>query len=829
MPNIPQQVTNFPEHVDNIVRIIKHGKREQKLFIIGLLCLGPILLPEALKANLLNLLPVFFKPAFSWLLVISITCFLWGFVLVFKKAAPHQMVLTSPPKPSVIKGPFAFGEMDGEIFLKLGRQADLKKILSWVLDSQICFVALQGASGAGKTSLLRAGLTYTLDREKEEHGIIPIYWEAVPENSAAELLRVILRACPEEKERLQNLDDLVDKVSDKKKVIIIDQAEQLSPENHPALFDLFKKIVAQKPPYTVTWIVAFREEYASIWFDFEAASPNFLPPKHSLKIFTEPQAREIIAVLAKESGLVPDNTVIVEMVNAMSDKGKVSPVEIGIGMMMLSEFYSGPEGKISLGKFKDVGGVTGLLRNYIKGKLEDQIPEHEHSGMQNALLDLVDPKTSNQRLSQGKSASELANTGQLSLNRMQHNLDYLIQVRILEQIEQPEHPVRYRLTHERMIPALESLGGELLAAAARAKRLLDERHLTWVKARHRKFLLSGRELRDVLKYHRHFTEDLSPELLHYMRQSKKTRNLKISLSILFVLSLFLWRPFIEKFIEPVRREQRLKKFTAQFVAVEGGVFNMGDSSGDGSVDEKPTHKVKLTNFKISAYEITNQQYCDFLNADDSAKVKAYKWLDFSNRYNQIRENGGRFVVFDKARKDDPVATVSWFGAAAFCNYLSKRNGYKPFYNVNDWSYDFSAKGFRLPTEAEWEYAARGGTKSKSYRYSGSDSIDVVAWYDKNSNSMIHTVGKKQPNELGLYDMSGNVHEWCQDWYGREYYEACRTQGVVENPKGSETGFHRVMRGGRWDGPARYCRSTFRPYNFPSYRSYGTGFRLVFVP
>ena len=424
MPSIPDQATKFSEQVENIVRIMKHGKREQVLFLTAFLCLGLAnFFPEALLTNLSKFLRDFFESALPWLNAIAGISISWGIALVWKKATPRKMDITATVKPSAIKGPFAFGETDGEIFRQLGREADLSKILGWVLDTQICFTALKGESGAGKTSLLRAGLAYTLKKEKEKYGVTPIYWEAVPENSTEELLRTIQVACPDEKESLQKLDDLVGHFSGTKKVIIVDQAEQLSPDKHTALFDLFKKLVAQKPPYTTTWIIAFREEYASTWFDFESTIPGFHPPKHPLKIFTEQQARDNMAVLAKASDLAPDNAVLVEMVNAMSDRGKVSPVEIGIGMMVLSELYRGPGSDISLGRFKDAGGVTGLLRTYIKGKLEDGMPEHEHSPMQNALLDLIDPDISHQRLSQGKSAPELAKTAQLPLNRMQYNLN----------------------------------------------------------------------------------------------------------------------------------------------------------------------------------------------------------------------------------------------------------------------------------------------------------------------------------------------------------------------------------------------------------------------
>lgn len=733
MQNIQEQTTKFSEQVENIVRIIKHGKREQVLFIAGFLCLGLAnLFPDFLIKILPAVKPDTFRNTLQWLNVISIVPFVWGIVRVWKKAIPRKIDITRTVKPSAIKGPFPFGEMDGEIFSQLGREADLSKILGWVLDSQICFTALKGESGAGKTSLLRAGLAYTLAKEKEKYGVTPIYWEAMPEKPAEELLRAIHVVCPEEKESLQTLYDLVDKASGTKKVIMIDQAEQLSPEKHSELFELFKKIVAQKPPYRTNWIIAFREEYASTWFDFECTIPDFHPPKHPLKVFTEQQAQDNMAVLAKESGLAPDNAVLVDMVNAMSDRGRVSPVEIGIGMMVLNELYSGPGSDISLGSFKDAGGVTGLLRTYIKGKMEDGIPEHERSPMENALLDLIDPEKPHQRLSKGKAASELAATAELPLNRMQRNLTYLASptVRILEQLparSQLESNVIYRLAHERLIPALESLARELLAAAEQAKRLLNERYRTWLKVKRWKFLLSGKELRDVLKYRSHFRDDISPEQVQYIRDSNKKRYMIISVGILVVACLMLWPTFNHKVIEPWLMGRRIEQLKKQFVPVTGGTFQMGDSLG--AKDEKPVHKVTLDSFEINKYEITNQQYCDFLNSLDTSEIKVNNWIGY---YCQIKEIEDQFVVPEKFEQY-PVVGVTWYGADAFARWL----------------------GARLPTEAEWEYAARGGHKSKGYKYSGSDSIDVVAWYAGNSGYQLHPVGKKQPNELGLHDMSGN--------------------------------------------------------------------------
>ncbi|NUM72516.1 MAG: formylglycine-generating enzyme family protein, partial [Ignavibacteriaceae bacterium] len=134
--------------------------------------------------------------------------------------------------------------------------------------------------------------------------------------------------------------------------------------------------------------------------------------------------------------------------------------------------------------------------------------------------------------------------------------------------------------------------------------------------------------------------------------------------------------------------------------------------------------------------------------------------------------------------------------------------------------NMNANGYRLPTEAEWEYAARGGSQSKGYTYSGSSNAGDIAWYDNNSGSKTHPVGQKQPNELGIYDMSGNVWEWCWDWYG-DYSSESQT-----NPKGPSSGGGRVYRGGSWYFYAGRLRPAYRNYNYPDYRNNSLGFRLL---
>lgn len=219
--------------------------------------------------------------------------------------------------------------------------------------------------------------------------------------------------------------------------------------------------------------------------------------------------------------------------------------------------------------------------------------------------------------------------------------------------------------------------------------------------------------------------------------------------------------------------------TYTMVPVEGGTFTMGATSEQGSdADnaEKPTHEVTLSSFSIGKTEVTQALWEAVMGSNPSE--------------------------FKGANK--PVENVSWKDCQTFIAKLDSLTGLP----------------FRLPTEAEWEYAARGGQKSQGYKYSGSNDVGEVAWYDGNSNSSTHDVAQKRPNELGLCDMSGNVWEWCSDWYGN-YSSSNQT-----NPQGPNSGQRRVLRGGGWYGFARCCRSSFRGYDVPDRRCINHGLRLV---
>ena len=217
----------------------------------------------------------------------------------------------------------------------------------------------------------------------------------------------------------------------------------------------------------------------------------------------------------------------------------------------------------------------------------------------------------------------------------------------------------------------------------------------------------------------------------------------------------------------------------EMVKVEAGSFDMGATSEmeNPYEDEKPVHRVTLTNnYYVGKYEVIQALWQAVMGSNPSK----FKGADL------------------------PVEQVSWNDCQDFVSKLNAMTG----------------KRFRLPTEAEWEYAARGGKKSRGYQYSGSNTLGDVAWYGDNSGSKTHAVGTKQPNELGIYDMTGNVWEWCQDWYD-SYSSSPQT-----NPTGAASGSYRVYRGGSWYVSAGLCRTSCRNNGAPGIRSIILGLRLV---
>ena len=319
--------------------------------------------------------------------------------------------------------------------------------------------------------------------------------------------------------------------------------------------------------------------------------------------------------------------------------------------------------------------------------------------------------------------------------------------------------------------------------------------------------------------------------------------------------------------------------------IPDGEFEMGDHLGDGYGDELPIHPVLLDSFFMGKYEITNRQYCDYLNSaydasdikvddgivyssSDSGNSYPYCNTSTSSSYSQIDYSSGVFSVRTKASRDmsdDPMVEVSWYGAVTYCNWRSQQEGYETCYNLSTWDCDFSKKGYRLATEAEWEYAERGGLSGKRFPWADPNITHIQANYYSSAfypydvsptrdyhplwsdvafpytspvgffdGTMKYKDDYNWPgsatsyqttsgaNSYGLYDMAGNVWEWCNDWYNSTYYST----SPYDNPQGPVSGTDRVLRGGCWYFYAYDCRVAYRIHYFPGSQTSYFGFRVV---
>jgi len=228
--------------------------------------------------------------------------------------------------------------------------------------------------------------------------------------------------------------------------------------------------------------------------------------------------------------------------------------------------------------------------------------------------------------------------------------------------------------------------------------------------------------------------------------------------------------------------EAIKSIESKMVTIQGGTFTMGcvnQQDTDCINWEKPRHTVTLSEFKIGKYDVTQKEWKTIMGTTPSGKYCA----------------------------ECPVVNVTWFEAQEFINKLNQMSG----------------KNYRLPTEAEWEYAAKGGDKAHGYKFSGANEAEMVAWYDSIISKEIHPVGQKKPNELGLYDMSGDVWQWCSDWFDPKFY----SNSPSNNPAGPSIATKdRVVRGGSWWGPMRDCRVANRDKFAPESKDDDVGFRLV---
>ena len=269
------------------------------------------------------------------------------------------------------------------------------------------------------------------------------------------------------------------------------------------------------------------------------------------------------------------------------------------------------------------------------------------------------------------------------------------------------------------------------------------------------------------------------------------------------------------------------------IPIPGGIFQMGHSAGD--ADEKPVHKVELSSFYLARTETTFTQFKTFVDAcgyvtDAERGDGSFVWDSLGwhkkDQINWRHDERGRLRSRTGGNYGDyPVLHLSWQDAAHYCNWLSMQSGLQQVYTIQEdtvWS-TFSATGYRLPSEAEWEYAAAEAKASQAQPYSGSGSLHALAWCSGNSNHRVHATAQRKANKFGLYDLTGNVWEWCHDWYARDFYTQSQAKA---NPTGPLKGQEHGLRGGSWNNNRAHGRLTNRSSRYPDFRDGSVGFRVA---
>ncbi len=535
MNDIEKTSVGLYNQIQRIIQIIRYGKKEQRLILFGLIWIAVFyFIPKGIHGQFVEMIPDWF----CWPGAIPI---LWAIVLIWKTAIPPKKE-EYLPQPSAIKGASAFGEHDGELFSNLGRKSELEKILNHVLDDSSHVIIVMGESGAGKTSLLKAGLVYALNKRIEEFKTIPVYWEALPSNSVERLIKAISSVLGLDGESA-NLDGLSEISPQEKVCIILDQFEQLSPKNQPDFFKALSEHITVKKQKNITWIISFREEYAATWWKFTEQTEGFAPPPMiAIERFTIERAKRIFSFLAEKARLSPDAGVITDLIESVAVEDTVSPVEIGIGLDVLSENTKGEHGRITVEDYQNIGGSEGFLSEYIKKKLM-LLPPESLGKLLTVFLALIDQEEPLQRIAEGREISDLAQTAEMDEKKLSAHLLFMAsrKARLLEQLPPPPEKAKaYRLIHERLIPAIYKLTGSMLAEAEKAKLMLNKRYAAWVRNKRLRFLLSFGEYRTIRKHKKQLNLKVDEKDKQiFIHKSLKHLKIKFSSYIIILLAVLI--------------------------------------------------------------------------------------------------------------------------------------------------------------------------------------------------------------------------------------------------------------------------------------------------
>jgi hypothetical protein len=540
------------QQLPKLVRDLKRGSPVARLTILAAFCLflsGVLALDLVPKDLRERLAPLHLA---SWFFGIAIVLVIWLVVLLSRLAVPFPSSDEKIPS-NAIKGPGSFGPQDGSLFAQLGRRNEIATLRDHVNNDQVGMVAVMGESGAGKTSLLRAGLCYQI---KQQKSAVPcVYWEALPTDPVAGLLHAVGAYLEPAQVVPTSLEEVLAWAKRGTGVVILDQFEQLDPKDaaHAPIFEFLRRLGDRLPPYRSTWIVAFRDEFAAPWRKFEEANPDPRRRMFFLDLFPRKRAKEVMATLGEKANLSIEDALLEDMLGVASQGGLVSPVDVGIGMLVLFELAQKLERQtLTKSDYRFAGGAEGLLTIYIVKSLS-RIAESDRSPLLKGLLTLID--RNDRRVAEGRTLEEIAAASGLPFGRVKAYADLLAEARVLERLGQQ----RVRLLHDRIVTPLRSQAGSILADRERARITLGEGLRRWRESDGRWGLLAGAELNLVWR-NRNELADRTPDDIEYLRRSRhrqlRRQALAASVAALVVASPFLVSVYNEKLARDAAKQAR---------------------------------------------------------------------------------------------------------------------------------------------------------------------------------------------------------------------------------------------------------------------------------
>ncbi len=776
-----------------------------------------------------------------------------------RPVAPIDEPLPLPEEP--YKALVAYEARDRALFF--GRDREIEELTALIHAQRLAL--LYGASGVGKTSLLQAGVIPRLTGADPGYTVINVRALTDP---AVAIRAAVRRALPEAdlptgEHALVDFLAAAARAIDRPLVIVIDQFEEffirLSPEFRAAFIaELGALHEARDLPIKV--VLSMREDYLARVSEIEQRIPEVFQSKLRLLPLTREQACEAIVRPVEALGYTYAPELSDQLLDDLTREGVMPPqLQLVCGALF---HHARAEGRrmLTLADYETLGEAQGVLRGYLDEELRRFLPEE-----QALARDLLEELVTSERTKKVETVTEMATALAAEPKVLRAVVEKLVRARLLRPVAQDETQAAtaYELAHEYLIaeitPSAETVARkeaeellrqgvdnwqrfeallsieafalinaqrERLRMDAEAQELMlrsalrngravgywlarmDDQAWALALAEETLLELEGETARQSLRETAEEVEKREPERLDALTNALRTRWRQAKGLARACAADALWalRDYLPHWFRIRLGLPRLARLMAlpgtgaligalmialifwglpiiyprpyiNWVNVYAGEFQMG--STEGSDDERPVHTVALDTFRISKYEITNAQYAKCVRAtacDEPKGFQAYSTPNYANH---------------------PVIYVSWFDARDFCQWL----------------------GGRLPTEAEWEYAARGGYKSQGYLYAGSDNPNDVAWYNENASSDTHPVGLKTPNEIGLYDMSGNVWEWVADWY-RNYPSQSQT-----NPTGAKDD-DKIVRGGAFGSYPSRLRTAGRYGSTPGYRNGSIGFRCA---